>query len=230
MVDSGWTAQDLSLAIEKYTKESWDKTKYPLLLSELGMELTKKKGDFRPVIAPLKLRQFIASQLSGKVVVITHPRQAQKIAVIPAGEEFSFVERGKVRTEVDLGERLKPTIWAAFVKPLAPGAVRFLDIADSGLRFQDLPAGSTPPTAAAREVPRTLIIDGQGPDYDAREVVARIKQWAADNGLPEERLVNREPRAIASKNAFFEVFKDLSDSDLRRIEIPFDIIVKLAYR
>lgn len=230
-MEDKWTIVDLTSEIERLTYETWKNDKYPLLLSELGTFLTNKKGDYRPAIAPLKLRQFIATQLSSKVVLITHPFQKQKIALIPTGEEFSFVPAEvEMLPSAEDRDKVKASIWAAFVKPLPVEAVRYVDIADSGLRFQDVHINAGPPVATARRVDKDLIIDGRGPDYDAREVAARIKRWAAGNGLPEERLYNREAHGVSGKNSFFDVFRGLSDSDLRRIEIPFDIIMKLADR
>lgn len=230
-MENAWTSADLVSAIETSTNEAWATKKYPLLLSELGVELTKQKGDYRPAIAPLKLRQFIATQLSNKVVIITHPKQPQKIALIPAGEEFSFVQKeDDALATVEHGDKIKASIWAAFVKPLAAGTARYLDVADRGLRFQDVPANAAPPSPTFKNVGRDLIIDGQSPDYDAREVSARIKRWATQNGLPEERLYNREILTSSERNPFFDLFRGLSDSDLRRIDIPFDIVMKLADR
>ncbi|KQZ45983.1 hypothetical protein [Ensifer sp. Root558] len=231
MTEGSWTKEELETAIETATTDHWSKNHHPLLLSELGMDLTTKRGDYRPAIAPLKLRQFIATQLSNKVVVVTHPRQAQKIALIPVGENFSFIPSEFEKPDLtapDAGEKIKTSIWAAFVKPLAPNVSRYVDIDGKALRFQDVPNGSAAPFANARGVARDQIIDGQSADYNAQEVAARIKKWAAANGLAEERLYNRDVGNPAPKNSFFDVFKGLSDSDLRRIEIPFDIVMKLA--
>ncbi|WP_416795914.1 hypothetical protein [Ciceribacter azotifigens] len=231
MTDAGWTVDQLLIEIEKATTEQWSKHQRPLLLSELGMDLTKKQGDYRPAIAPLKLRQFIATQLSNKVVIITHPRQLQKIALIPAGEDFSFEPVGGEKAGPllrEAGERIKASIWAAFVKPLAPNCNRYLDVEDKALRFQDIPNGSNSRSKSARSISSELIVDGQSKEYNPEEVAGRIKTWAAENGLLEEHLYNREASGGLPKNSFFDVFKGLSDSDLRRIEIPFDIVMKLA--
>lgn len=231
MTETGWTKAELITEIETATAEQWADHKRPLLLSELGMDLTKKRGDYRPAIAPLKLRQFIATQLSSKVVVITHPRQAQKIALIPTGEDYSF-ETTTVGNTIsrlpDVGERIKPPIWAAFVKPLAANHNRFIDIGDNALRFQDLPEGVSAQFKDPKIIPPELIIDGKSKDYNAQIVAERIKEWAAENKLSADQLYSREVSSSASKESFFDLFKGLSDSDLRRIEIPFDIIMKLV--
>lgn len=236
MTDNVWTTEKLEAAIEKSTIDAWSYYKRPILLSALGGELANF-GDYRPTIAPLKLRQYIATQLIDKVVIVTHPFQPQKTGLIPAGEEFSFVssetnDEELATAEVSVAgsrtkERIKPSIWAAFVKPVEAGLKRFLDIGDDALRFVDLAEG--PPTSRHKAILADSITDGTGPLYDARIVSEKIHKWAEANGLAIEKLYIREQQRSA-RSSFFEMFNGLSESDLRRIEIPFDIIVKLAQK
>ncbi|MBN9671499.1 hypothetical protein [Roseibium aggregatum] len=230
-MENSWTQDELAEAIEEKTKDVWEKNRNPLLLSELGMELSKQKGDYRSAIAPLKLRQFIATQLSSRVVIITHPTQQQKIALIPSGEQFSFDDTTQRSTnKTNESERIKASIWAAFVKPIPANSTRYLDIAGQELRFQDVPSNSPPPSQTSKQIPSGLVIDGRSSKYDAQEVADTIKTWASKNNLPEEKLYIRELKTRPPKNKFFEVFQGLSESDLRRIQIPFDIIMKLAQK
>jgi hypothetical protein len=231
MTEATWTTEELLVEIEKATFDHWSNHQRPLLLSELGMDLTKKRGDYRPVIAPLKLRQLVATKLSSKVVIVTHPRQLQKIVLVPTGEDFSFEPVGGEKAGPLLrgtGDRIKASIWAAFVKPLDPDYSRYIDIEDRDLRFRDIPNGSNAQSEVARVVSRDQIVDGKGAEYNPEEVAGRIKTWAAANNLVEDRLYNRESTGGFSNKSFFDAFSGLSDSDLRRIEIPFDIVMKLA--
>ncbi|SDP07774.1 hypothetical protein [Phyllobacterium sp. OV277] len=235
MAESSWGAENLDSTIVTSTIDMWSINKAPLLLSTLGSDLAKI-ADYRTTIAPLKLRQYIATKLIDKVVIVTHPFQPQKTGLIPIGEEFSFVT-SETRTEESTvtdstaasrsKERIKPSIWAAFVKPVQTDLKRFLDIGDDALRFVDLEDG--PPSPRHRAIPAESITDGTGLLYDARIVSENIHKWAEVNGLAIEKLYIREQQN-SPKNSFFEIFSNLSESDLRRIEIPFDIILKLAQK
>lgn len=224
--NAGWTAESLITEIERLTKSKWSEDSYPLLLSDLGSELDKS-GDYRSVISPLKLRQFIATRMSAEVTIVTHPHQRQKIALLPAGEVFSFTDivantQPSVRPK---SEKIRPSIWAAFVKPLAVGAERFVNMDE--LNFIDLPESEKPPFPNFKVVPRSLIVDGKSPDYNADLVAKTIASWASENAVAEDSLRNRPQNDNRLGGKLFEAFRGLSDSDLRRIEIPFDIVMKL---
>jgi hypothetical protein len=203
-----------------------------VLLSTLGSILLKS-GPFSDVIAPLRLRQFIAINLSDKVTVVTHPTIPQKVGLIPAGENFSYAAPPSSETgisEPSIVRKVKPTIWAAFVKPLDPDNRRYVDLSDDFLRFRDVPSGAAIPFARTTTVPRDMISDGSSPTYRPDTVLAHIAQWAKENDIFDDRLYIADRFFSGGLSGFFEQFAHLSESDLRRIDIPFDIIMKLTRR
>ncbi len=234
MARDAWTTESLDKTIVELTKKAWGDG-LPILLSDLGTELTKF-ADYRTVIQPLRLRQHIATRLSDQVSIVTHPKQPQKTGLIPAGEKFSFTGESDLPAEEEVpaaaskgGERVRPSLWAAFVKPLAGDCERYLDIGDEAFRFVDVKEGGPVPGPTFKSVARELITDGKSSLYDARQVSSTIHTWAREHSLAPEKLYIRESSS-RPKSRFFEIFEGLSESELRRIEIPFDIIVKLAQK
>lgn len=220
--------EELKAYIITRTGEHWKANQRPILLSDLGVELGEK-CDYRLLIAPLKLRQFIHTYLAKDVTPVTHPTIKQKTGTIPYGETFTFEIAGAdaLRTTRTKSQRIKPTVWAAFVKPLPEGFQRYIDVSNEFLRFKDLSDPLPGNIAHLRSVPEGSIKDTSDPDYNADDIVSAISQWALDNHVPIEKTYFVEPKA-PSTGKFFEQFQVLSESDLRRIDIPFDIVVKLA--
>lgn len=81
---------ELVSTIENLTRERWEKSSSPLLLSQLGPELIARGFSFKELIKPLTLKQYIELNLSEKVSFVVHPNQRQKIGIIPHNETYEF--------------------------------------------------------------------------------------------------------------------------------------------
>nr|WP_313010714.1 hypothetical protein [Brucella intermedia] len=219
--------------IESIINDKYRSDKKPILLSQLGEILKLKSNDYLDLIAPLKLRIFIEQNLHEKVDVMVHPKQSQKIALLPKGHEFSFEtvtshqELPSANKKAD--ERIKPTLWAAFVKPLPASSHRYIDIRDSSFRFTDFKNEVTNNRTSLREVPAAMIIDGKGPNYRPEKVVENIINWSMKNNISLDTIYIRNDLQNNYKNLFAE-FRNLSEEDLKRVNIPFDVILKILNR
>ncbi|WP_018896463.1 hypothetical protein [Rhizobium sp. 2MFCol3.1] len=83
------TKETLAQIIVAETKRYWDDEHKPLLLSDLVPILINEKYQYKDLIAPLTLKQFVSS-MSGKVKVVQHSQQKAKVGVIPPDETYSF--------------------------------------------------------------------------------------------------------------------------------------------
>src|SRR5271166_1205398 len=94
------TIKELSEIIANRTREEWDLTHEPYLLSKIPAAL---QGDsYREIIAPQTLKQFVIS-LTDTVQLVQHPIQKAKIGLIPKGENYSFsdFDRGAATSASD---------------------------------------------------------------------------------------------------------------------------------
>lgn len=71
-------------------REVWDDKQQPYLLALLSPELKARDVDYKALLGPLKLREFLQSEGSGKVKLVFHPVQRAKIGIIPHDKEFSY--------------------------------------------------------------------------------------------------------------------------------------------
>lgn len=76
--------------IQKRTKEVWDKSQKPYYLSFIAVDLAKSNIDYKPIIAPLRLRQWATvNEVAGTKLVI-HSKHKAKVGYIPENVEYSF--------------------------------------------------------------------------------------------------------------------------------------------
>ena len=70
--------------------EVWRDMQRPYLLSLLSPELKAHDIDYKAVLGPLKLKEFLQSSGSGKLKLILHPTQRSKVGIIPYDKEFAY--------------------------------------------------------------------------------------------------------------------------------------------
>ena len=85
----GQNQAELAQEIASRTKEHWAARHEPLLLSQLGPILLQGGFNFKEITS-LPIKKFIEQTLMDEVKIITHPIQAQKIGIIPKGENYVF--------------------------------------------------------------------------------------------------------------------------------------------
>jgi len=62
------------------------------LINHISPDLRKHGIDYKAIIEPLKLRDFLVLRAADKVRVVIHPNVRARIAVVPKDSEFQFVE------------------------------------------------------------------------------------------------------------------------------------------
>lgn len=75
---------------ERRAREVWEDKQQPYLLALLSPELMARDVDYKAVLGPLKLKEFLQAEGVGKVKLVLHPTQRSKVGVIPHDIEFSF--------------------------------------------------------------------------------------------------------------------------------------------
>lgn len=85
------TKQDFVRFIDMRAVEKW-KPGAPYMLSSIGTETSVNGDDYRPLIAPLKLREFVLSTEFDNVKAIAHPKHKAAVALVPKSVDFAFPE------------------------------------------------------------------------------------------------------------------------------------------
>lgn len=85
------TKEDFIRFIEDRAIEKWD-SGAPYMLSSIGTETAVNGDDYRPLISPLKLRQFVLTTEFEKVRTVVHPHHKAAVALVPKAADFSFPE------------------------------------------------------------------------------------------------------------------------------------------
>ena len=87
------TPEQLSTALTDIASSVWQTTKRPVLLSNLPPLLLEKVPDYREMLGTQSLKQFIKESEAGQDYrLIQHPTQAAKLALLPQGASYEFVD------------------------------------------------------------------------------------------------------------------------------------------
>ncbi len=84
------TREEFIRFIEDRAIEKWPDG--PYMLSAIGTELAVSGDDYRPLIKPLKLRQFVLATEFERIKAVPHPHHHAAVALVPKAEDFSFQE------------------------------------------------------------------------------------------------------------------------------------------
>jgi hypothetical protein len=93
------TAEGLGKYIIKRTKEVWDTSSVPYMLSWISPELQAKGILYKTIIGPQTLKQFAAT-LADHVRLVVHPTQKSRIGLVPKTENFEFEEELTLNTSL----------------------------------------------------------------------------------------------------------------------------------
>jgi hypothetical protein len=76
--------------VARRASEVWEEKQQPYLLALLSPDLRANGVEYKAVLGPIKLKEFLQTQAADKVKLITHPTQKAKVGVIPNDKEFAY--------------------------------------------------------------------------------------------------------------------------------------------
>lgn len=215
-----------------------------LLLSQVGDLISKKRPELRNVLGSRKLVGFIEAELAGSVQILTSPENHIVKVILPAHVDvrdnvISFLpQRGAASISVRY-PRYNRAFWAAFSHPLAKGLTRLVDL-EPVVRYEDI-AGEAVVSSLKKVVSPELIID-QAAEPDLAKRTQRINEiindWLKTNNVSLDIVEAKDETGLASasisgsnKGSLLEVLlAALDDADLKRIQMPLDVVAKLQRR
>jgi hypothetical protein len=202
----------------------WQAKSEPLLLSKLGQAATSRGFVLHQELDGLKLSQFIHQNLGDEIEVFSpnssgillEARPKQPVAVdIPA-----IVDRTSLPPAT-----FNRAIQAAFERPLADQVERWIRTAPT-VHYLDLPTSENAP-AAYKKLERQYLSSAQdgGPSTDFYE---RIKLWIHDQGLDINDFTHKpSSNTEGAPSLLAQLMESLTESELKRISLPLDIVAKL---
>ena len=228
---------DLKSVIEELVRAAWAQKK-PVLLSELGAhnggEVARKAKEISG-----GLSMYLAQNLTDDLIVIKHSKNPVVIGVVPRNAEtekitdFDPVLEQRLSQPRDKNIQFRKSFWAAFRKKLEPEKRRYMEI-EGYNRFQSLPSEADPPEGMI-EIPREYIAAED--EVSDTDIYQNIEKWARATNFPLETFslgglmsLRRVKFSQLPKGAttLDRLLGALDPSDLKRIEMPLDIIQKLS--
>lgn len=228
---------ELKRVIGELVQAAWAKKK-PVLLSELGAhnggEVARKAREISG-----GLSMYLTQKLTDDYNVIKHSKNSVVIGVVPRNAEtekitdFDPILEQRFSQPGDKNIQFRKSFWAAFRKKLEPDQRRYMEI-EGYNRFRNLPSEADPPEEMI-EIPRGYIAAED--EVSDTDIYQNIEKWAQANNFPLENFSMRELMSLR-KVKFSQLAKGattldrllgaLDPSDLKRIEMPLDIIKKLS--
>jgi hypothetical protein len=207
----------------------WQENHRPLLLSGLGIEIRRNSQLFRQLKIPLRAFVKDISELK----IVTDPRAQQRIGLIPSDvampeniEELFGNNDRKTIPRYDHG------FWRAFQNPI--NERRFVQVSNDVFKIYDAREAIKDHTFEILASDVCLSIDAEIPPRPS-EVNEKILGWLKKNNLSDSIFLYK-PNAITtggriyenSRAAFLGRLGELPADDLKRINIPLDIVLKIA--
>ena len=219
---------DLDNRIIELVQHCWDEHRMPLLLSRLG---NHDRGEIATRVRKYSsnLRSYLHNRLAGNLRVVQHSTRPELVGVLPlhaetgTNDDVDSVLEKTLKESVVTGPRFHPAFWAAFRKPLDGSNNRYMSTG-TPIRFQDSPPADRP-NDYVQITPEYVV----GPDAEYAEVQQKAQKWLADNMLHPTPYLSTGRSAISEQpsDLLDRLLHALDPSDLERITIPLDIVLKL---
>lgn len=223
---------------------AYDRDGKGLLLSQVGDILSKKHPEFRNLLGSRKLVGFIEAELAGVVKILTSPENHIVKVILPEHVKVNddvksfFPQRGATSISGSR-PRYNRAFWAAFSHPLAKGFTRLVEL-EPVVRYEDIEAEAVV-SSLKKVIPPNLIIDqAMEPDPAKRtqRINENIGEWLRTNNVSQDIVEAKVGTELASarvsgsnKGSLLEVLlAALDDADLKRIQMPLDVVAKLQRR
>ena len=236
MADAEDIASRTKQLIQDYVEKHWTSTQSACYFSSIGIHLSRTVPESRAVLSN-GLAEFLRQ--NPVVRVIQFPGVAQKIAAIPLSASLPedvrdlFLQSKSTTANANRNVYVQE-FWDAFIRPIE-GPIRNILVDDANrITVHDGPiqhkAGEVyeiEPQDLTPNIPNSSIVDKVSATHSA------IDTWLQKHSLDpaaflRARIRRRDFPVDNRLVQFLNAIEALSPDDLARIELPLDILVKLA--
>lgn len=201
----------------------WTNKHEPLLLSKLGQLAAARGFVLHQELGGRKLSQFIQQELADELEVKSPNDSGILLSAIP--KNWSVVEAALPIDDKPDGSPpagLNRAFLSAFGRPIADGFERWVRI-DPPIRFRDLPSDQRP-TEDYVQIDRSLLTNPSS-DFEA---FAQANKWISAKGFEIQRFMLKAKAQVRSdKSLLSQLIESLTESELKRVSLPLDIVEKL---
>ena len=229
----------LNQTITELARAAWDAEKRPILLSTLG---TQDGGDIARAAKEhaQSLSKYIGDELAAEILLVRHSTNPVVVGIVPQNPETKSISEFDSILEICLSPqdqqnrfvRFHPIFWQAFRRPLLVGHKRYLTSGDK-LKVEDIPEAEPQPEGAV-EIEKEFLADSEG-ETSNEDIYKNIELWADKHALQSAQFSFgavarrfRDHRILDSGSLLVRILESLDKDDLRRMNMPMDIIQKLA--
>lgn len=208
-----------------------------ILLANLGWAVINTRPELKHLLNRFKLGRFIDRELRDKVEIVSSATKPGEMRVVPRPVSAdSLPARGMGDASAGSAEIRRPysrAVLLAFTRRIPDGCSRVLHL-DPTVFFEDVPSTALDRAAATFLIDSRFLVDAEIPlsRAHAQEMDARVDAWLAETGASLERLLQQRKRSPAtrapqSSSLFDALVSALSPTELRRVQLPLDIVEKL---
>lgn len=224
---------------------TYEKGQKGLLLSRVGEIISKEHPELRGALGGRKLVEFIEKELADSVRIHTSPENRIVKIILPAtvsvnGDVMNFIPvRADVSNLAVSPPRYNRAFWAAFSHTLTPGHTRLVGF-EPQVHFEDIDGGA-PAETSKKVIPPTSITDIAIEPNSAKRIHIineKISGWLQENNVNVDAVLAKTENEQSStkisglhKRSMLDLLLDaLDDDELKRIQLPLDIVAKLNRR
>lgn len=205
----------------------WAMKGEPMLLAKLGQAAASRGFVLQKELQGLKLSQFIQLHLADELDVLSPDDSGTVLRVRPKNPAPVEPTASSDTLIISQGA-LNRALVSAFSQSLPNGCERWIRI-EAPIHYTDAHAGDGGPAGYVR-IDRAYLIAPESPAdaYQPASVLARIADWTTQAEIELQRFVHKSPRQERGEKTLLALLMEsLTESELKRVSLPLDIVGKL---
>lgn len=206
-----------------------------VLLANLGWAVINTKPELKHLLQRYKLGRFIKTRLDGRIDLTATPGKPAEVRVVPKTAHVAAPAAGAPAELIALEapRQYSRAALIAFTRAIPPAHTRVLNL-ETPIYFEDVISGELQLKATQVPINEEFVLkmDPPLPPAALKTLNERVDAWLAAQNVALEVLLQQKKRAPAAKThssgSLFDALVDsLSPTELRRVQLPLDVIVKL---
>jgi len=199
----------------------------PILLAKLGQAAASRGFILQTELQGLKLSQFIQQELSEELEVLSPDDSGTVLRIKPKNPPAVEITATPDPDVLSLGA-LNRALVAAFSHAVPDGVERWIKV-QSPVHYTDIATTDDKPKGYVQIDRAHLVTPDRGIDaFQEAHVLRRISDWTRELGMDLQMFVHKAPNQERGEKTLLSLLMEsLTESELKRISLPLDIVGKL---
>lgn len=238
--DNNPTLNALKEFIVELTQKTFENEGTGVYLSQIGTLIAKDSPQLRDSLDGRKLADFIAEEMTDAIQIIPLSKSSNLKIALPITVQVNdnimeFIPKRNATTSSAMETpRYNSAFWAAFSQPLPDGYTRLIEF-EPELRFEDIKGEPSPTSTKKKVSPDFIITQAQvtelTPAQRSTLIARKIKNWLLENevgfDLVKAQIMDAKVSGSRKESLLEVLIAALDESELKRIQIPLDVVAKL---